>query len=396
MDEKADSVGTIKIVLHDLCKRFQIASHLNHLIVIGDMKTFEYIMKVKLELGSAMDWVIPYPGDWHILKNFQEVIMKIYWDAGLKDVAKKTHFNMNLSKLQSCGNYKKTHRFLMQSYEAIYMLQLKIFLSQRTVDSESTGMSNEEILEKVKDVLDFLVQTDFSDLTRFTKAQKQLEDALFPFLRAELDAFCSANSKKYKTFAFWNKFLNEDMFAYIEFFISLRSRNWVGRASAVKKMCTLFHAFDRYNYSRWLSVHLSHIFGLQDYVLKHFENGAFASSISGVSFSCVGFDEWHEMGINKHVKSVIVRNTPTDISSTVHTLEYVAELINNYDMQVAHKHRRETNTLHRDLSPAVIIADHDNIAAYFEKMEESEIFSSKNEHLFHAFSGHDVSKRHDY
>ena len=391
LDEKADSVATIKIVLHDLCNRFQISTHLNHLIVIGDMKTFEYIMKVKIELGSSMDWVIPYPGDWHILKNFQEVIMKIYWDAGLKDLAKKTHFNMNLSKLQTCGNFKKTHRFLMQSYEAIYMLQLKIFLSQRTSGTTECTLSNDEILSKVKNVLDTLIKVDFTEMTSFISAQKQLEDSVFPFLRRELDAFCSAMSKQFKTFAFWNKFLNEDMFAYIEFFISLRSRNWVGRLSAVKKMCSLFHAFDRYNYSRWLSVHLSHIFGLPDYVLKHFENGAFASSISGVSFSCVGFDEWHEMSINKHVKSVIVRNTPTDISSTVHTLEYVAEMINNYDMQVAHKYQREKTVVHRDLSPAVIIADHDNICAYFEKMNESEIFSSQNEHLFHAFTGQDVS-----
>ena len=391
LDEKADSVATIKIVLHDLCNRFKISTHLNHLIVIGDIKTFEYIMKVKAELGSALDWVIPYPGDWHVLKNFQEVIMKIYWDAGLKDLAKITHFNMNLTKLQSCGNFKKTHRFLMQSYEAVYMLQFKMFLAQRTTGQSECTMSNDEILMQVKSVLDTLIDTNFSDMTSFTNAQKQLEDTIFPFLRKEFDTFSIAMTKKYKTFAFWNKFLTEDMFAYIEFFISLRSRSWIGRLSAIKKMCLLFHAFDRYNYSRWLSVHLSHMFGLPEYVLKHFVNGAFASSISGVSFSCVGFDEWHEMGINKHVKSVIVRNTPTDISSTVHTLEYVAEMINNYEMQVAHKYQREKNVLHRDLSPAVIAADHDNICAYFEKMKESEIFSSKNERLFHAFSHKEVS-----
>ena len=48
-----------------------------------------------------------YPGDWHFLTNSQEVIMKIYWNDGPKDLAKTTHFGMSLSKLQSCGNLKK-------------------------------------------------------------------------------------------------------------------------------------------------------------------------------------------------------------------------------------------------------------------------------------------------
>ena len=385
LDEKADSVATVKIVLHDLFTRFQISKKVNHMFVIGDMKTFEYIMKVKLELGSTMDWVIPYPGDWHVLKNFQEVLMKIYWDAGLKDLAKVSHAG-SLSSLQTCGNFTKTHRFLMQSYEAIYMLQLKMFLAQRKQEDQESSMSNNEILSTVEEVLKRMTGASFSDTKLFIDAQKQLESVLFPFLHEELNAYCSTMSNQYKTFAFWDRFLKNDMFAYIEFYISLRSRNWHGRLAAVKKMCELFHAFDRYNYSKWLSVHLSQIFGLPDHVVKHLENGAFASSITGINYSCVGLDEWHEMGINKHVKSIIVRNTPADISSSVHTLEYVAKMVHHYGEQVGHKSQTEKNGSQRDLSPAVIIADHNNILAYYKKIQDSEMFSQSNERLFHAFT----------
>ena len=36
-----------------------------------------------------MAWLFIFPGDWHILKNYQEVLLKVYFDAGLKDWPKQ-------------------------------------------------------------------------------------------------------------------------------------------------------------------------------------------------------------------------------------------------------------------------------------------------------------------
>ena len=55
------------------------------LVVVGDGKTYDLLVKLKGEYGSELDWVLPFPGDWHILKNYQRMIMKLYLDAGLKD-----------------------------------------------------------------------------------------------------------------------------------------------------------------------------------------------------------------------------------------------------------------------------------------------------------------------
>ena len=90
-----------------------------------DGATIRLLLNLKREYGETLDWVIPYLGDWHILKNFQEVLMKICWDAGLKDVAKLTHKQSTLSSLGSCSNFKRTHRFILQVYEAIFMLQFQ-------------------------------------------------------------------------------------------------------------------------------------------------------------------------------------------------------------------------------------------------------------------------------
>jgi hypothetical protein len=50
--------------------------------------------KKKLVFG-----VLPYPGDWHILENVLPVFIKIYFDAGLKELASEHHRGATLKVL---------------------------------------------------------------------------------------------------------------------------------------------------------------------------------------------------------------------------------------------------------------------------------------------------------
>ena len=59
------------------------------IVVIGDAKTYELFQKLKDEYGRDLNWLIPFPGDWHILKNFQPVVFKIFGHAGLRSIAQK-------------------------------------------------------------------------------------------------------------------------------------------------------------------------------------------------------------------------------------------------------------------------------------------------------------------
>ena len=43
---------------------------------------------LKNEHGKQMEWMLSLPGDWHILFNYQKVLLKIYGDAGLLQIAK--------------------------------------------------------------------------------------------------------------------------------------------------------------------------------------------------------------------------------------------------------------------------------------------------------------------
>ena len=144
-NKKAHSVDTMKTVVADLYNQFEVCTKINHLVVAGDIKTFECLMKVKSEGGRSMDWLIPYPGDWHILTNSQEVIIKIFWDAGLKNIAKVT----SLSSVIRRGDFKKIHKFILQSYESLFMYQIKMFMSH----GQCMTMSNKSVTSLVCDVL---------------------------------------------------------------------------------------------------------------------------------------------------------------------------------------------------------------------------------------------------
>ena len=54
--------------------------------MVGDAKTYNHLVELKRSYGQELSLLLPLPGDWHILKNFQPVLFKAYYDAGLKQL----------------------------------------------------------------------------------------------------------------------------------------------------------------------------------------------------------------------------------------------------------------------------------------------------------------------
>ena len=78
---------------------------------------------------AELDWVIPFPGDWHMLMNYQSAIIKPYFDAGLKDLAKAAGYPV--ASIQACGQFKRTHHFLVEVWEAMYRVMITIYSSNK-------------------------------------------------------------------------------------------------------------------------------------------------------------------------------------------------------------------------------------------------------------------------
>ena len=101
-------------VLSHLHQEFQIGESRNHLVVAGDVKTYQHLQSVKLCYGEQLSWLVPFPGDFHILMNYQPILSKVYFDAGLKQIALASGFRgETLTALQKCSHFKHTHYFLI-------------------------------------------------------------------------------------------------------------------------------------------------------------------------------------------------------------------------------------------------------------------------------------------
>lgn len=129
----ADNKETIFKILTSLETEFrEIRGQSCFLVVVGDGKTYQHLTELKHAYSKELSWLLPYPGDWHILKNFQPVLFKAYYDAGLKDIAQKCGFKAStLTSLSQCSNLRITHNFIMQVSEAIYRCMLATFTQHR-------------------------------------------------------------------------------------------------------------------------------------------------------------------------------------------------------------------------------------------------------------------------
>ena len=258
LNEHADNIEAVLHTLEKLQDQMEVGTRRKHLIVVGDAKTYVHLCKIKQDYAREMEWMQPFPGDWHILKNLQPVIMKIYWHAGLQDLAKKNYKGATLSSLALCSNFRRTHHFLLNAWEAIFKCQLAAL---RDIDPASCHQQ----------MLDLASKLGSGD----------------------------------ETYRFWWTFTNRDMMSYIMLYLSMRTGNWELRVAALKKMAPLFHAFDRPMYLRLIPIHLHDLLNMPDVLLTHLKEGGFAVSITGSPGESLGADESHESLINRDVKMAL-------------------------------------------------------------------------------------------
>ena len=79
------------------------------IVLEGDAKLYEVIKSLQFEYGQELSWVIAYPGDWHMLMNFQSTLMKACYDVGLNTLA--TAAGYPLAAVQSSSQFEWSHHW---------------------------------------------------------------------------------------------------------------------------------------------------------------------------------------------------------------------------------------------------------------------------------------------
>ena len=294
----------------------------------GDAKTYDILQCIKTEYREEMAWLFVFPGDWHILKNYQEVLMKVYFDAGLKELAKASGYNPN-----SVGtNFKHTHHFLLEVWEAICRHLLKLS-SEKSADTSSVG------------VLDYVALW----LKSFppSSSQEQCHRNLKEMTDDVRDKYAELLKELIQvthnpTWKFWHQFIFKDCFAYISMYIAIRSGNWNLRMAAYKLMAPLFTAFDRFVYQQLIAQHVFDVNCFPHDLLKALKDGGFVVSLRGRTCHSIGVDEAHEMCINKDCKMCITKPSADYIQRVAKFLPVRSRAIKNFEKQV-YTEREETD-----------------------------------------------------
>ena len=72
---------------------------------------------------------------------------EVYYDAGLKEIAEASEFRgETTTTLQRCSNFKRTHKFLLQSCEAFYRPFLHAYVA---LDSSEADSGSELIMSDI-------------------------------------------------------------------------------------------------------------------------------------------------------------------------------------------------------------------------------------------------------
>lgn len=203
--------------------------------------------------------MIPYPGDWHTLKNYQCALMKPYFDAGLKTLAKSAGYPA--ASIQSCGQFKRTHRFIVEVWEATYRSMISTFLHS----SAHAQISGEQLLEKVSHLLQATSISSVSFSERFSTMLSELN--ALPDTYSNFQTFLQEMANSDDTWRFWIQFVFKDVLAYIGLFLAIRGGDWHLRLSSIKLMAPIFSAFDHLTYQRLISGHLADVLCLPPQIL---------------------------------------------------------------------------------------------------------------------------------
>ena len=325
MDAVADSKDTVMQLLHDLQQQFIVGKNMKWLVLEGDAKLYEVVKSLQFEYGEEMSWVIPYPGDWHMLMNYQSALMKAYYDAGLKALAKAAGYP--LAAIQSSSQFKRSHNFILEAWEAIYKVMLKCHMEAR--DTEIS--TRPSLLEDIASNLQSLSETDVP--CEFNKTLLTLAATTGNYFN-NFRSFIQMLARTDDTWRFWTQFVFQDAMAYIGLFLAIRSGDWQLRVASMKSMAAVFTAFDHPNYQKLISQHLVDLHTMPAPILTMFQQGAFVVSILGRPWHSVAIDESHEMLINKDCKTSIVRPLPDYINRIAHYIPYRSKAVKNLQSQL--------------------------------------------------------------
>ena len=384
IDEPCDSLETVSLVLKDMHKKMEVGVNTSHLVVVGDGLTFDHLVQLKKEEPAEHQWMLPFLGDWHILKNFARALMTVYGPAGLTNLITLFHKGATENAIINSSDFEKTLSFLLQVWEAMHRLQIKMYLENKEKLNGQLATPPFSVTEFLSNIADMTQNWGEMNLDAdkyeqsFLSASDELGD-LYGDFQEYLAHMCNQS----ESFKFWNNFIHRDCLAYIGLYLANRSGNWNLRLHSLKTMLPLFFAVPSHYYFKHLPQHIADLQKFPKDILHNLQCGGFTMNQSGTKWSNLCLDEMHERSINKELKGAINSLSLLSMNQKLHFMTYRASV--HAHMLDALNISSNKKMLSND-SKSYAKLQEENILAYQNKLADSALFkegsSPKLQHIF--------------
>ena len=330
LDAKSDSKDTLMQILHELYQQFIIGHEKKNLVLVADAKLYKILQSLKFEYGKELQWVIPFPGDWYLLMNYQKVLMKPYFDAGLKQLAQVAGYPA--AAIQSCSQFKRTHKFLIEVWQAVYQVMVQRFLEVLTASPNSSENTESLTTAIESEILQSIYRSDIDLCNSLAGIHDLMKQSKY---HTKFSVFLDNMAATDPTWRLWIQFIFSDALAYVGLFLAIRSGNWDLRLACIKLMVPVFSAFDHLTYKKLIAQHLADVLSLPQSILDFFHIGGFVVSLTANPWHSVALDEAHEMKINKQCKIFMIRPSEDYIKRIAGYIPYRAKCMENLRQELA-------------------------------------------------------------
>lgn len=245
--------------------------------------------------------------------------MTMYYEAGLNILAMASGFQAETLKcVANASNFKRTHAFLMQVWEAFYGHFFRQYMLHYGSGALLASI-RAQLLHCNDQVMEEHTFDKYLQVTRAMENECEYKNFV---------AFVEELASRDDTWKFWYDFVFHDCLAYIALYLPIRSSSWSFRIASLKEMCPFITAFDWVNYLKILPQHFAEILCLPENIRHCFEKGGFVCNIRGTKMHAVALVEAqcreHEVKLcDSHVLDVAQEN------SSLLALDGTAQLQNN-------------------------------------------------------------------
>jgi len=313
IDVKKDTVGYLPTInapatqlstVHKVLKQalnIQKTLDLTEIVCVFDQALYAKAAEITWKHEEMNQNIVLRMGAFHTLCNLLSIIGKRFGSAGLRDISVESGIitEGSVDTVLEGRNYNRGVRLCKLMYEALLRLEWKgfsIWLEEYQSDDlpHLAGMITalESLQENVSNETIDTVLADASCIRVFNLFDKYLNHLRFS--NGQLATF-------------WMSFVDmvENLLALIR---SSREGNWMLHLSAIRSMIPWCFAYDKQNYSRYLSIYYCQMTTLQEThsnVYDHFQhNGGFSVQLGDHNpFGRIAMDQTIEETVNKDTQT---------------------------------------------------------------------------------------------